>query len=55
MSMARCDSCERDIDTDKDVDCYLTDPWDRLTGECLCENCRERRWDRYQEYLMETT
>ncbi len=31
----RCDWCNREIDTDKDTECY----WEDM---CACEPCRER-------------
>ena len=40
MSMDRCSSCERLIDTDHDVDCYVdTSP---TTTVCRCVACREK-------------
>lgn len=40
MSMARCDDCERLIDTDDDPDALIeTSP---TTTVCRCEPCRER-------------
>ena len=50
-----CDDCDERIDTKRDKFYQLSDPWGRLTGDCVCENCRERHWDRYQEKLMEET
>jgi len=35
MSMDRCNRCDRVIDTDYDLDCYMPD------DECVCESCRE--------------
>ena len=48
-----CDDCDCLIDTAKDKHYLLEDPWGKRTGDKVCENCRERRWDRYQEKLME--
>lgn len=40
MSMDRCATCSRLIDTDFDLDCYIdTSP---TTTICLCEACREK-------------
>lgn len=50
-----CDDCEAEIDVATDRHYLLEDPWGNQTGDCVCENCRERRWDRHQEFLMETT
>lgn len=33
----------------------LTDPWGRPTGGHICQNCAEKRYDRWQEKLMEGT
>lgn len=39
MSIARCDSCERLIDTDDDPDCFIdTSP---TTTVCRCVACRD--------------
>ena len=39
MSMDRCSSCERVIDSDDDPDCYVdTSP---TTTVCRCEWCRD--------------
>lgn len=39
MSMCRCDSCSRPIDSDDDPDCFIdTSP---TTTACLCQGCRE--------------
>jgi hypothetical protein len=48
-----CDDCESEIDTAKDKHCVVEDPWGKPTGDVLCENCREKRWDRQQDRLME--
>jgi hypothetical protein len=48
-----CDDCEAQIDIAKDRHYVQEDSWGAPTGEVLCENCRERRWDRQQERLME--
>jgi len=47
-----CDDCERPTTWEHAVQ---TDPWGRATGDVLCENCAEARWQRHQEYLLETT
>jgi hypothetical protein len=54
MSMARCDGCDRIIDTDNDLNCYRDKgnprkPWGNYLNDniCLCEWCRDEReiWD----------
>lgn len=45
-----CDDCEQPTTW---LHAVQVDPWERPTGEVLCENCAEKRWDRYQEKLME--
>lgn len=35
MSIARCEKCDRLVDTDEDVECYDQE------GQCFCESCRE--------------
>jgi hypothetical protein len=47
-----CDDCQEPTDWKHAVQ---EDPWGRHTGEIYCENCAEKRWDRFQEYLMEIT
>jgi hypothetical protein len=47
-----CDDCEQQTDWQYAVQ---TDPWGRETGEVFCDNCAEKRYDNYMEYLMETT
>lgn len=44
MSMDRCCKCDRPVDTDFDLDCYIPYPahhvkagWDM----CVCERCQE--------------
>lgn len=42
MSMSRCKSCDRFVDTDDDPDCYWhsdsgLEEWD----DCMCEGCRD--------------
>lgn len=55
MSMMICEDCDRAIDSDDDPECFVeVGNMRRLHAEIiLCENCRERRWDRDQERLME--
>ena len=53
MSIARCEGCDRAIDTDFDLDCYrLRSSPKREWGDdgdfkpdniCLCEWCREQQ------------
>lgn len=52
---AYCDTCDTLIDLRVDQSAVLKDPWGNRTGDVLCENCRERRYDRQQEKLMEET
>lgn len=45
MSIDRCSRCDRLIDTDYDLECYVPDPRHSLAGHpdiCVCESCRER-------------
>ena len=37
MSIDRCQSCSRSVDTDDDVDCYDSE------GQCFCAPCRARQ------------
>lgn len=46
-----CDDCEKVTDWKHAVQ---EDPWGIPTGEIFCENCAEKRWDRYQQYQTET-
>lgn len=48
--MHTCDDCEEPTDWKYAIQC---DPWGRATGEVYCENCAEKRYDRWQEKLME--
>ena len=47
-----CDDCNQPTEWKHAVQ---HDPWGRPTGEVLCENCAERRWDHQQERLTEET
>jgi hypothetical protein len=47
-----CDDCEQPTAWEH---AEQIDPWGAPTGEILCDNCAERRWDRQQEKLMEET
>ena len=38
MGIDRCSKCERYVDTDADVDCYL--PVNERDYRCVCEPCR---------------
>ena len=51
MSMVICEDCDAAIDSDHDAECFVeTGNMRRLhQTTVLCENCRERRWDRQQE------
>jgi hypothetical protein len=43
MSMDRCDECERPIDTDFDVECYVPhSDGSYEKGRVLCHVCRAR-------------
>lgn len=53
MSMVICEHCDRHIDSDNDPDCFCADPWGG-NQSIVCESCRERAYDDYQERLMET-
>jgi uncharacterized protein with PIN domain len=55
LHRVRCDDCEAPIDTTTERNFIIRDPWGKPTGEIWCENCQEKRWQRHQEYLMETT
>ena len=54
MSMCVCERCDRYIDSDDDPDCFIENPYDSKDTTILCEPCREKAYDRYQEDLMET-
>lgn len=47
MSLDRCKTCHRFVDTDLYPECYgeIDDP----NPQCICENCREDAWVRQQE------
>lgn len=47
-----CDDCDKPTTWPHAIQ---HDPWFRPTGYVYCENCAEKRYDRYQEYLMEIT
>jgi hypothetical protein len=56
MSIVICDTCERWVDSDKDMYCFIDHPAHSLKGgddTVMCENCREAAYDREQERLME--
>ena len=48
MSMDRCGRCENLIDTDVDVDCYITRPGQETI--CRCRSCRDRADPREPDY-----
>ncbi len=54
MSVVTCDHCDHYIDSDEDGDCFIVNPYDAKDITTLCEPCREKAYDRYQEDLMET-
>ena len=47
----QCDDCEADCSGYEHA--IQHDPWERPTGEVLCENCAEKRWYEQQERKME--
>jgi hypothetical protein len=51
MSVVICEHCERLIDSDDDLHCFVDQP-DGST-EIICGNCQEKAYDRHQENLME--
>jgi hypothetical protein len=54
MSILRCDSCSRPIDTDDDPECINDDGYSLgLPVIVLCEPCRERAWDEQEERKTE--
>ena len=53
MNTLECDDCEAPIDVSEDLHAVLHDPWGNPTGDILCANCREARWYRWQEKMME--
>ena len=56
MSVVTCDKCNKQIDTDFDVDCYDTDEY-KAYGEVICQSCRDNRdelaYERQQQSLMD--
>jgi hypothetical protein len=48
VSILICEGCDGAADSDADPGCIGND------GAIQCENCRERAYDRHQEWLMET-
>lgn len=53
MSMVTCDHCDQPIDSDDDPGCFCDNPYNSRDTTIVCENCRERAYDREQERLME--
>lgn len=56
MSMARCDACERFIDTDEDCERYVTVTYRNADSshvarqdKCLCAHCRDLPWLEIEE------
>lgn len=51
MSMVICEHCDALIDSDDDPHCFVeVGNMRRQTHtEIICDNCRERIWDRMQE------
>lgn len=61
MSMIGCDNCDQMIDSDDDPACFVEAPacaphdMRKILEQVLCENCREREWERQQERAAETS
>ena len=47
-----CEHCDEPV-SPADQYAICIDPWGG-NAEIVCESCRERAYDRHQEYLMET-
>jgi hypothetical protein len=47
-----CEYCCEAVDPERDPYSICTDPWGG-NAQVICENCREREYDRHQEHLME--
>lgn len=45
-----CDHCESEIDVEKDPRCVVYDP--SGATDVICEACRERAWERFEEERM---
>jgi fermentation-respiration switch protein FrsA (DUF1100 family) len=45
-----CDTCESEIDVATDPRCVVYDP--SGATDVICEACRERAWDRWQESTL---
>jgi len=50
MTNITCDHCESEVDIANDKNCVIYDP-SGITA-VMCEACRERAYDRWQEGLM---
>jgi len=50
MTTLTCDHCESEIDVKKDPKCVVYDP--SGATDVICESCRERAWERWQEDAM---
>ncbi|MGE0023964.1 MAG: hypothetical protein AB7S70_10080 [Hyphomicrobium sp.] len=55
MSMVTCEDCDAPIDSDDDPGCFVETGNMRRLHETtiLCENCREKRWERNEQRLMQ--
>lgn len=53
MSMVICEHCDSPIDSDDDPGCFCDNPYDSRDTTIVCENCRERAYDRHQKSLRE--
>lgn len=53
MSMVTCEHCDQPINSDDDPGCFCDNPYNSRDTTIVCENCRERAYDRHQESLME--
>ena len=54
MSIVICDHCDCWIDSDEDAECFIENPYNSKDVTVLCEACRERAYEQFQEHLMET-
>ena len=50
MTTLTCEHCESEIDVAADPGCVVYDP--SGATDVMCENCRERAYDRWQEDAM---
>ena len=50
LTTLTCDHCESEIEVEKDPRCVVYDP--SGATDVICEACRERAWDRWQESTL---